>query len=470
MAKGGKKVTTATEEAAAAAEAPAVDTSSAAAAAAAAASKKKGKVAVAPAGLVDATASATAARMAQERAAAAAAAAARESDGSDEEDDDDECPGCESGDCEEHDYDDEDDEGEMLEKFWGVQLAGGKTITLALEGSSLHLTSVALAISATGEISRGAVSLVVQTNDSDATVPVAHLSAAHPHALLDLEFTSENGYVTLMAMGTAGLAVSGTIAAMADDVEALEDDEEEEGEEGEEGEDEDEEEGDSGMESGGSSEAASSEDDEEAGEGLPAALPAPIELPAAKLSATEKLKRKRAEMEGAAAPAPAAAAAAAPAPAPAAAAAKVARKERDSEGPRAAAAAAAAPAPKDGGDSSSSGLLKLAGGKVQYREVVAGMGARPKTGETVVVRYRGTLANGKEFDKGDKFTFKVGRGEVIKGWDVGVGSMAVGGRRTLYIHPDFGYGKRGAGPIPPNATLIFDVELLAVRSGSGGKR
>ncbi|XP_063982970.1 peptidyl-prolyl cis-trans isomerase FKBP1A [Diachasmimorpha longicaudata] len=92
----------------------------------------------------------------------------------------------------------------------------------------------------------------------------------------------------------------------------------------------------------------------------------------------------------------------------------------------------------------------------------------PKTGQTVVVHYTGTLTNGKKFDSsrdhGAPFKFKIGKGEVIKGWDQGVAQMSVGQRARLTCSPDFAYGSRGhPGVIPPNATLIFDVELLKVQ-------
>ncbi len=105
---------------------------------------------------------------------------------------------------------------------------------------------------------------------------------------------------------------------------------------------------------------------------------------------------------------------------------------------------------------------------LKYTNVVNGHGEKPTPGKSVTVHYTGTLENGKKFDssvdRGQPFTFTIGQGQVIKGWDEGVMSMKVGGKRKLVIPASLGYGARGAGAdIPPNATLIFDVELLEVK-------
>jgi peptidylprolyl isomerase len=109
---------------------------------------------------------------------------------------------------------------------------------------------------------------------------------------------------------------------------------------------------------------------------------------------------------------------------------------------------------------------------LKYSDTKVGTGATPKTGQTCVMHYTGWLyengAKGKKFDssvdRGQPFEFPIGKGRVIAGWDEGVATMRVGGKRTLIIPPELGYGARGAGGvIPPNATLIFDVELLGVK-------
>lgn len=105
---------------------------------------------------------------------------------------------------------------------------------------------------------------------------------------------------------------------------------------------------------------------------------------------------------------------------------------------------------------------------LQYEDSQEGTGAAAQSGQTVSVHYTGWLENGTKFDsskdRNQPFDFPLGRGQVIKGWDEGVQGMKVGGTRKLTIPPALGYGARGAGGvIPPNATLIFEVELLGVR-------
>ena len=105
---------------------------------------------------------------------------------------------------------------------------------------------------------------------------------------------------------------------------------------------------------------------------------------------------------------------------------------------------------------------------LEYIEVEAGTGAQAEAGKTVAVHYTGKFQDGKVFDssvsRGEPIEFPLGKGRVIKGWDEGIALMKVGGKAQLIIPPDLGYGNRGAGGvIPPNATLVFDVELVSVK-------
>ena len=117
----------------------------------------------------------------------------------------------------------------------------------------------------------------------------------------------------------------------------------------------------------------------------------------------------------------------------------------------------------------STGAAAPQGGGLIIEEVKLGEGAVATKGKTVSVHYTGVLTNGTKFDssldRGQPIEFVLGSGMVIKGWDQGIDGMKVGGKRKLTIPPDLAYGARGTpgGPIPPNATLVFDVELVAVQ-------
>jgi peptidylprolyl isomerase len=108
---------------------------------------------------------------------------------------------------------------------------------------------------------------------------------------------------------------------------------------------------------------------------------------------------------------------------------------------------------------------------LKFTDIKVGTGAFPRAGQNCVMHYTGWLyQNGKKgtkfdssVDRGTPFEFRLGKGEVIKGWDEGVSTMKVGGKRTLIIPPDLGYGATGAGSIPPHSTLLFEVELLSVK-------
>ena len=105
---------------------------------------------------------------------------------------------------------------------------------------------------------------------------------------------------------------------------------------------------------------------------------------------------------------------------------------------------------------------------LEYVEIVEGKGPRPKAGDSVSVHYTGWLKSGEKFDssrdRGQAFVFAIGRGRVIKGWDEGVATMKIGGKRTLLIPPGLAYGARAmGGVIPPNSTLLFEVELVGIK-------
>ena len=115
------------------------------------------------------------------------------------------------------------------------------------------------------------------------------------------------------------------------------------------------------------------------------------------------------------------------------------------------------------------GLVYSESADLKIEDLTVGKGREAKIGDEVTVHYTGWLTNGKKFDsavdRNTPFKFILGAGMVIPGWDKGVNGMKEGGKRKLTIPSQMGYGTRGVGPIPPNATLVFDVELLKVKSG-----
>src|ERR1700724_4021120 len=128
---------------------------------------------------------------------------------------------------------------------------------------------------------------------------------------------------------------------------------------------------------------------------------------------------------------------------------------------------AAAKRPASGGPTKVTGAPTKTASGLEYWDIKVGTGAVAQSGQHVKVDYTGWLTNGKKFDSsvgtGHPVDFMLGASPVIKGWDEGVAGMKVGGKRQLRIPPELAYGASGSGPIPPNATLIFDIQLLAVK-------
>ena len=120
----------------------------------------------------------------------------------------------------------------------------------------------------------------------------------------------------------------------------------------------------------------------------------------------------------------------------------------------------------DSGPAQNTSWIKTKEG-LQYQDVVVGSGEEAKPGDMIAAHYTGTLVDGTKFDssydRGQPFAFVLGGGMVIKGWDLGLVGMKVGGKRKLIIPPQLGYGSSDHGPIPGNSTLLFDVELMAVK-------
>lgn len=124
------------------------------------------------------------------------------------------------------------------------------------------------------------------------------------------------------------------------------------------------------------------------------------------------------------------------------------------------------PAPESASATATSSAVPRPNGLI-VEDIEVGSGKEVKSGDTIVIHYTGFLQNGTKFDssvdRGTPFTTRIGVGEVIQGWDEGVIGMKVGGKRKLIIPPSLGYGPQQVGPIPPNSTLVFEVELLEIR-------
>jgi FKBP-type peptidyl-prolyl cis-trans isomerase FkpA len=120
---------------------------------------------------------------------------------------------------------------------------------------------------------------------------------------------------------------------------------------------------------------------------------------------------------------------------------------------------------------SESGQEQVEGAELGIEDVKIGSGAEARAGQTVAVHYVGTLEDGTKFDssrdRGEPFTFTLGAGQVIQGWELGVSGMREGGVRNLVIPPELGYGERDLGAIPPNSTLYFEVELITIVDSKG---
>ncbi|HSA84530.1 MAG TPA: FKBP-type peptidyl-prolyl cis-trans isomerase [Patescibacteria group bacterium] len=112
-------------------------------------------------------------------------------------------------------------------------------------------------------------------------------------------------------------------------------------------------------------------------------------------------------------------------------------------------------------------VIQTTSADLKIEEITQGSGAEVKAGDTILIHYKGTLPDGTQFDssydRGEPFETQIGVGQVIQGWDQGVIGMKVGGKRTLTIPPSLGYGDQAAGSIPPNSTLIFELELLDIK-------
>ena len=293
-----------------------------------------------------------------------------------------------------------------IQHFYAFKLEPGQTpAQFSLEGTDLHITQAALEADGEGKMSR----VYVETPASErALVATLRSGTASEQVLLDLALYNGDEQVMFYVEGDAPVHFSG-VANLYEQLEESDDDDSEAEEE------------EAAIEAAAAAEggdSAEEEEEEEEEESDDEAAQAAVAAAMAKASKGTKRGRE----EAAAAPA----------------AAKKSRKEK------------AAPA------------MQTAKNGLKYMDVEPGMGKLPRSGKKVTVAYEGRLAkNGKLFDSSNNFTFRLGVGKVIAGWDIGVASMKEGGKRKLIVPPHLGYGKSGAGGgvIPPNATLEFIVTL-----------
>lgn len=374
---------------------------------------------------------------------------------------------------------------EVMERFMAFTVDGDSPKSFTLRGSQLVVSSVCAAKPGT---------LYAQTPMQDVPVPVAVLAEGSLTALLNLMFFEEDEKVVFSTDEGSVLHASGRVALSRALQDEIEDDEEDvermrvalgasrAGADGDEEEDDDDEEDIEDDE-----EAEAEDDDDEADEGEDGAE----EEEEAMSEEAQAISRKRAREEAAATQleedeallvsAKAAAKERVAALEPRLKETKKQRQRREkqeaaelavaiskraaeaeeaaTEALEVAAEAAKAKRPRKAKSQQDRKEVQLARG-VNGVELFEGMGAFPKQGRKVTVRYVGRLADGSQFDANDRFSFRLGVGEVVPGFDIAVKSMRVGGKRRVVIPPEAGYGSRRSGPIPPNSHLVFDLELV----------
>ena len=380
------------------------------------------------------------------------------------------------------------DNTEVHQRFWGVTMVHEKKpATFTLERTELHVTQVAIAVPSTSATNDNQTSILYASTKLIKDIPICTLShrTGPRQCLVDLNFFPHDELVTFRVEGPLPLSLAGTIAIFGGQL-LVSDDEDEEGEQ-EDNDQDDEDDEDEEMEE-------DEEDDDEEEEEI-ISKPTTTTTKNKPLTATEKLlKRKREEQEqqqqiSSSKPKTNTTTVSSSSSSstydlgtittskgtsnvqinkPDANNNNKKRKEEQSNTkPN-----QIQPNNKDLPVSPTNSMMNnnnsdvksLANGKIKYMDITQGTGNIATNGQRVTVAYEGRLKNGKVFDKGSKFTFRLGKKEVIKGWDLGVAGMHIGGKRKLIIHPELAYGSMGSPPvIPPNSTLIFDVTLLKIQ-------